>query len=161
MNWLQLMISTPVDNMTTLLPILFLIPLISGQIVQDMFYKSVRSVRTTWLYPDQCAFPCQSIDDKYLSLEIGVFQDAKCPDPLLLDYDLSNDITTNNVYYKPCNTTEKLTICSYCLSKKYKTISLAQYCQLKYPVECSHKIDYQYGKCINCVNLWTIPKSEF
>ena len=155
------MIQSSVVNMTTFPKLLILIPLISGQVVQDMFYKSVRSVRTTWLFPDQCSFPCQTIDEKYLSLEIGLFKGAKCPDPLLLDYDLSNDMTTQEVYNQPCNTTENLTVCSYCLGKKHKTISLAKYCQFMYPPKCTFKLHYQSGQCINCVNLWTIPKSEF
>ena len=143
------------------LQVLFLLPLVSSQKVQDMFYRSEKNLRTTMLFSHQCSFPCKLVDEKFMSLEIHVKNDAICPDPLPSDYDLSNDLTSETVYQKPCNTSEDFTVCAYCINKKNKTVHLAKWCQFKYPLLCRTMYHYQNGLCIKCVDLWTIAHSEF
>ena len=157
--------------------LLCLFYLTNGQKVRDMWYRSTEFTRVSGVWPQNCAFPCRTVDETYQSLEIGSVG-KPCPNPLPLDYDLSRDISSGILTQVPCDVEEvnpfkitlttlfcffslqEITVCSYCISKKNKTVSLAKTCDYVYPDRCMTKHQYSRGYCQSCTDIWEIPKSE-
>ena len=88
------------------IPLLLLfLPLLNGQKVRDMFYRSTEKHRISIVYPNNCAFPCRALGDDYQSLEIGSVN-RPCPNPVPWDYDLTNDLSSGIMAQKPCDPSE-------------------------------------------------------